>query len=105
MSNHSHEASTTNKRQKHESPRNHYLTYILSILLTMLAFAAVIYGDMDRTILLVFILGLGIVQAIVQLLFWMHSKDRGHFFPLLFIGFGAFIALTAVAAAVYWVWV
>jgi cytochrome c oxidase subunit 4 len=104
MANHSHEASTVKKREKQESPRNHYFTYILSILLTFLAFAAVVYGDLDRSLMLIFIIGLGVVQAIVQLLFWMHAKDKGHFFPLLFIGIGALVALTAVAAGVYWIW-
>lgn len=80
------------------------MTYILSILLTMLAFAVVLYGGLDRSFILIFIVGLGIVQALVQLLFWMHAKERGHLFPLIFIAGGAFIALTGVAAAVFWMW-
>lgn len=104
MSNHSVETPEINKRHKHESSRNHYFTYILSILLTMLAFAAVIYGNMDRSLMLIFIVSLAVVQGLVQLLFWMHGKDKGHFIPLLFIGFGAVVALTAVAAGVYWIW-
>ena len=103
MSNQSYEPTNVSKRHKHESPRNHYFAYILSILLTMFAFAAVIYGGLDKTIVLVFIVALGIVQALIQLLFWMHGKDKGHFIPLLFLGFGLFIALTAVAAGLYWI--
>lgn len=104
MSSQSHDSSVANKREKHESPRNHYFAYLLSILLTMFAFAAVIYGDMDRSIILIFIVGLGLVQASIQLLFWMHGKDKGHFIPLLFIGLGLLIALTGVAAALFWMW-
>lgn len=104
MSSQSHDLSVVNKREKHESPRNHYFAYILSILLTMLAFAAVVYGNMDRSIILIFIVGLGVVQALIQLLFWMHGKDKGHFIPLLFIGLGLFIAFTGVVAALYWMW-
>lgn len=104
MSSNSHDTAAPGKRHKVESPTNHYLSYILSILLTMLAFAVVIYGDLDRSFILIFIVGLGIVQALVQLLFWMHAKERGHFYPLLFIASGAFVAVTAVAAAVYWMW-
>lgn len=104
MSSNSHDTHAPSKRVKHESPLNHYLSYIISILLTMLAFAVVLYGDLDRSFILIFIVTLGIVQAIIQLLFWMHAKERGHLFPLIFIGAGAFVALTGVITAVYWVW-
>jgi cytochrome c oxidase subunit 4 len=104
MSSNTHETATPSKRQKHESPANHYYTYIIAILLTMLAFAVVLYGGLDRSFILVFIVGMAIIQAVVQLLFWMHAKERGHFFPLLFIGAGAFVALTGVVSAVYWMW-
>ncbi|RTE11157.1 cytochrome C oxidase subunit IV family protein [Paenibacillus whitsoniae] len=103
MSN-SHDTSAPSKRVKHESPANHYLSYIISILLTMLAFAVVLYGDLDRSFILIFIVSLAIVQAVIQLFFWMHAKERGHLFPLIFIGGGAIVALTGVITAVYWVW-
>lgn len=104
MSSNTHQTSSPSKRHKHESPTNHYLSYILSIVLTMLAFAVVLYGDLDRSFILVFIVGLGIVQASIQLFFWMHAKERGHMFPLIFMAGGVIVALTAVAAAVYWMW-
>ncbi|MDR6552097.1 MULTISPECIES: cytochrome C oxidase subunit IV family protein [Paenibacillus] len=104
MSSNSHDTHAPSKRVKHDSTLNHYLTYIISILLTMLAFAVVLYGDLDRSFILIFIVSLGIVQALVQLLFWMHAKERGHLFPLIFIFAGAFVALTGVITAVYWVW-
>lgn len=104
MSSHSHDAAAPSKRQKHESPMNHYLSYIMSILLTMLAFAVVLYGGLDRSFILVFIVSLALVQALIQLLFWMHAKERGHFMPLLFLAAGFFVALSAVVAAVYWMW-
>lgn len=104
MSNNTHEAAAPSKRQQHESPMNHYLSYIMSIILTMLAFAVVIYGGLDRSFILIFIVSLALVQALVQLLFWMHAKERGHFMPLLFLGTGCFVALTAVVTAVYWMW-
>jgi cytochrome c oxidase subunit 4 len=105
MSSHTHEASSpSSKRHKHEGPTNHYLTYIVSIVLTILAFAAVIYGGLDKSFIFIFIVVLGLVQAAFQLFFWMHAKERGHLFPIIGITFGFFIALTAVAAAVYWMW-
>jgi cytochrome c oxidase subunit IV len=104
MSSNSHEAAAPSKRHKHESPVNHYLSYIISILLTMLAFAVVLYGGLDRSFILIFIVSLAIIQALIQLFFWMHAKERGHFMPLLFLAGGAFVALTGVLAAVYWMW-
>jgi cytochrome c oxidase subunit 4 len=70
----------------------------------MLSFAIVIYGGLDRSFLIFFLLSMAIVQAIFQVYVWMHGKERGHFFPLLFLFTGAFVALTAALAAVYWMW-
>lgn len=91
-------------RRKPEGPRNHYLTFIASILFTMLAFAAVVYGGMTRAFLVPFLVGMAIVQVILQLVYWMHMKDRGHVFPVVGIAFGGIVALSAVAAGVYWMW-
>ncbi|MBP1992441.1 cytochrome C oxidase subunit IV family protein [Paenibacillus eucommiae] len=104
MSSNTHEAAAPNKRIKHESPRNHYMSYIISILLTMLAFAVVLYGGLDRSFIMVFIVSLGFVQATIQLLFWMHAKERGHFLPLLFMVGGLIVAITGVIAALYLTW-
>ncbi|MDB5052939.1 MAG: cytochrome oxidase subunit [Bacilli bacterium] len=97
-------ASLPLKRHKVEGPSKHYLAYIVSILLTMLSFAIVIYGGLDRSFLLIFLVSLAIVQAIFQLYVWMHAKERGHFFPILFLSTGAFVAVSAAIAAVYWLW-
>jgi cytochrome c oxidase subunit 4 len=103
MSNHEH-TSDAGKRHRLEGPRNHYLSYIISILLTMLAFAAVLYGGLDRSFLIMFLVGLALIQAVFQLTYWMHMKDRGHLMPIIGLIFGAFVAVTAFAAAVYWTW-
>ena len=104
MSAHQESSSAAGQRHRQEGPRNHYLSYILSIILTMLAFAAVIYGDLNRAFLLWFLVILALAQVIFQLVYWMHMKDRGHTYPILFLSMGFITALTAVAAAVYWVW-
>lgn len=92
------------KRHKVEGPLNHYLSYIISIILTMLSFAAVIYGGLNHTFLLIFLVSLAIVQTVFQLYIWMHMKEEGHFFPALFLFTGAFVAITAAVSAVYWMW-
>lgn len=103
MSSQQHTSSAGN-RHKLEGPKNHYLSYIVSIVLTMIAFAAVLYGGLDRAFLLWFLSGLGVVQVLFQLAYWMHMKDRGHLFPIVGLIFGAIVALTAVAAGVFWTW-
>jgi cytochrome c oxidase subunit 4 len=104
MSDHSEHAALPVKRHKVEGPKKHYLAYIISILLTMLSFAAVIYGGLDKSFLVIFLLSMGVVQALFQVYVWMHGKERGHFIPLVFLFFGAFVAVTAAIMAVYWVW-
>lgn len=92
-----------NQHRHHEGPKNHYLAFALSIVLTLLAFIAVM-ANLGRTFTIIFIVFLAIVQVVFQLAFWMHMKDKGHLYPIIGISFGAFIALTGVAAAVYWIW-
>src|SRR5690242_16498412 len=100
MSEHTHEAAPK-ERHKAESPLNHYLSYIVSIVLTMIAFAAVLYGGLDHKFLLIFLVVMALVQILFQLVYWMHMKERGHVYAAVALGFGFFIALTAVVAGVY----
>jgi len=104
MSAEQHNQELPKVRHRTEGPKNHYLTFMISILLTMLAFAAVIFGGMTKAFLLPFLIIMALVQAVFQLAYWMHMKDRGHAFPIIGLAFGFIIALTALAAAVYWVW-
>jgi cytochrome c oxidase subunit 4 len=104
MSDQTQQAAADSRQHKHEGPRNHNLTYVVSALLTIFAFAAVLYGELDRMFTMIFIVVLGLIQAVFQLFFWMHAKERGHFMAVIGIAFGFFIALTAVAAAVFWTW-
>jgi cytochrome c oxidase subunit 4 len=99
-----HHTTAGGQRHREESPRNHYLSYIVSIVLTILAFAVVLYGGLDRSFILIFLVALAIVQVLFQLAYWMHMKDKGHLFAIIGIAFGFIIALTAVIAAVYWMW-
>jgi cytochrome c oxidase subunit 4 len=99
-----HQTTSTTKHHRIEGPKNHFMSYIVSIILTMLAFAAVIYGGLDKSFLLVFLVGLAVVQAIFQLMVWMHMKERGHLLPIIGLSMGAIVAITAVAAAEYWMW-
>jgi cytochrome c oxidase subunit 4 len=93
------------RRGHHEGPRNHVISFIISIVLTILAFIAVAYGEqLNPAFIVPFILILAVFQVVIQLFFWMHLKDRGHLYPTMFLFTGAFVALTAAIAALYWMW-
>ena len=105
MAAHDHSATEhSSKRPRvHEGPKNHYLSFILSIVLTILAFV-VVYAEIGKTFTILFIVLLAIIQVLFQLAFWMHMKDRGHTYAIVGIAFGTVIALTGVAAVVFWLW-
>jgi cytochrome c oxidase subunit 4 len=92
------------RRGGHEGPKNHVIAFVISIVLTMLAFIAVMNTGLQPWFILVFIVVMAIVQVIVQLAFWMHMKDKGHFYAAVGLSMGAFVAVTALVAALYWMW-
>lgn len=93
------------KRGKgHEGPRNHIIGFVASIVLTFLAFVAVANESLSTAFVIFLIVTMAIIQVIIQLTYWMHMKDRGHFYPILFLAGGGFVALTLFITAFYWVW-
>ncbi|GIP34827.1 cytochrome C oxidase subunit IV family protein [Paenibacillus sp. J2TS4] len=96
--------SAIKTRHRVEGPKNHYITYIVSIVLTMLAFAAVIYGGLSKAFLVSFLILLAAVQAVFQLAVWMHMKDKEHTFPIIGIIFGVIFGMCGVVAALFWIW-
>lgn len=92
------------KRHKVEGPKKHIVAFIFSILLTFIAFATVISGEINKDFIYVILIGTAILQVFVQMAFWMHMKDRGHTFALIGILSGVFVVFTCVIMAEYWVW-
>lgn len=93
------------RRHTLEGPKNHIIAYILSIVLTVLAFIAITYRDtVDGTFVLMFIVALALIQAIIQAVFWMHLKDRGHLIPRIFLITAVLFVSAFIVMAVYWVW-
>jgi cytochrome c oxidase subunit 4 len=102
---HTKPADRVKRTEGHEGPKNHIVGFAISIFLTILAFVAVANIEtLDRTFVLMLLVAMAIVQVVVQLAFWMHMKDKGHFFPVLFLATGCFIVFTAVIMSQYWVW-
>lgn len=103
--------SSVRRKHRHEGPKNHLLAFALSILLTGLAFVAVSYYiaeaeelHIEAWWIVFFIITLAIFQAVIQLAYWMHMKDKGHGIAIFGIASGFFVALTCVAAGLLWSW-
>jgi cytochrome c oxidase subunit IV len=102
-SNHSATGEQT-KRHRTEGPKKHIVAFVMSLALTVIAFAAVAAGEINTTFTYIIIVAMAMLQVFVQMAFWMHMKDRGHLFPIIAIIAGVFIVFTMVIMALYWVW-
>ena len=94
----------SNKRHRMEGPQKHIVAFIFSILLTVIAFAAVASGEVNKNFVYIILVIMAILQVVIQLAFWMHMKDRGHLYPIIGIIFGVVVVLTMIVMALYWVW-
>ncbi len=104
-SNHNHSASEEQtKRHKVEGPRKHIVAFVMSLALTIIAFAAVSAGELNATFTYIILVSMAVIQVFIQMAFWMHMKDRGHVFPIIAILAGVFVVFTMVVMALYWVW-
>ena len=91
------------QRHKVEGPQKHILVFILSLALTIIAFAAVASG-ISATFTYTILVVMAIIQVLVQLAFWMHLKDKGHSFPKIAIFAGVVLVIAMTVMALYWVW-
>lgn len=91
-------------RHRHEGPQKHVVVFIFSIVLTLIAFAAVAAGGVNPVFTVIILLIMAVLQVFVQMGYWMHLKDKGHMMPILFMLFGFFVAGTCIIMALYWVW-
>lgn len=102
-SNHSASEEQT-RRHKVEGPQKHIVAFVLSLALTIIAFAAVAAGDINTNFTYFILVLMAIIQVFVQLAFWMHMKDRGHLFPIICIIAGVFVVFAMIITALFWVW-
>ncbi|HJV45181.1 MAG TPA: cytochrome C oxidase subunit IV family protein [Bacillota bacterium] len=84
-----------------EGPKRHLITFVISILFTAFAFAAVVFAGQSPFVA-PFIVVLALVQVLFQLYIWMHMDQKGHELPAIGIYFGFLIAFLAVVTFVYW---
>ena len=94
----------TKKRHKHEGPKKHVIAFIFSLILTALAFATVMSGEVNTDFIYILLVVMAVGQVAIQMAFWMHMKDRGHLYPIIGILGGVVVVFTMVIMAEYWVW-
>lgn len=107
MSGHSQESTTkypNAKQTRPEGSKKHIIAFVFSILLTFIAFAVVMAGDINTDFVYILLVLLAIIQVFVQMSFWMHMKDRGHTFAIVAIISGVVVVFTCVIMALFWVW-
>jgi cytochrome c oxidase subunit IV len=92
------------KRHKHEGPQKHIVAYIMSLALTLLAFAAVMAGEVNTSFIVFILLMMAGLQVFIQMGIWMHMKDKGHTYAIIGILGGIAIVLTMVIMAEFWAW-
>lgn len=99
-----HSAGQSAKRHKVEGPQKHIVAFVMSLALTIIAFAAVAAGEINTTFVYIILVLMAVIQVFIQMSFWMHMKDRGHLFPIIGIFAGVIIVFTMVIMALFWVW-
>ncbi|MBD2847375.1 cytochrome C oxidase subunit IV family protein [Paenibacillus sp. IB182496] len=92
------------KRHKVEGSQKHVISYIFSLVLTLIAFATVMAGEVNTTFTYILLLVMAGLQVYIQMAFWMHMKDRGHLYAIIGILSGVFVVFTMVIMAEYWTW-
>lgn len=93
------------KAENKEEMNQQFIVFGVTILLTILAFAAVIFTDtISMWFVGPFILVLAIIQVIFQLFYFMHMKHKGHEAPILFIFSGILVAAVSILALMTVVW-
>ena len=82
----------------------HIITFVLSMILTVLAFYSIASDTIPKTFAVPFMIVLAIVQAVFQAAFWMHLNQKGHSVPIVFILSGFMCALVTVFACGALIW-
>ena len=92
------------KRKSAEGMKNQFISFILMIFLTLVAFLAVGYDGFPRTFVIPIILLLACVQVIFQLYYFMHASEKGHGMVMLFMYSAIFVAFITVLCFMTIIW-
>lgn len=81
------------KEKNKQEMKKQVISFALMIIFTIVAFAAVATGAIQKMFIIPLILIMAIVQVAFQFYYFMHGKDPGHEMPMLLIYGGVWAAL------------
>ncbi|MUV36249.1 Cytochrome-c oxidase [Lentibacillus sp. JNUCC-1] len=86
------------KQKNKEEMQKHLISFGLMIVLTIIAFAVVATGAMDKIFVIPVLVVLATIQVAFQFYYFMHMKDKEHGMPATMIYGGIWAALLTLAA-------
>jgi cytochrome c oxidase subunit 4 len=84
--------------------RQLYVSFVLMLVLTALAFVAVASERIPAGFAVPFILLLALIQFVLQLVIFMHLNEKDSEYPILFVFSGLFVAILTIASLMYLIW-
>ncbi|MFD1360220.1 cytochrome c oxidase subunit IVB [Lentibacillus salinarum] len=94
----SNQADSFQKQKNKEEMQKQVISFVLMIVLTIIAFVVVATGVMDSMFAKFLILSLALVQVGFQLYYFMHMKDKDHDMPAAMMYGGIWAAILTLAA-------
>lgn len=94
--------SPTQHHTEHGFPWSHIIGFVISIVLTLIALWMVLQHMLPPGGLITVILGLGVLQILVQLFFFMHvTESQGPRYHLMGLSLGLIFVITIVAGSIW----
>jgi cytochrome aa3 quinol oxidase subunit IV len=88
--------------QHNHSAKPHIIGYILSLILTVLAFVVMLYTSLPMSWKITILLVLAVMQLLVQLIYFMHiTESEDGVYQVINVVYGIFVAVTVVAGSIW----
>ena len=95
--------ASDSKTTEQSAPKNpperagkHLIAFVIMMILTAIAFAAVATGTLPAATLITLLLVMAAIQVLIQFFTFLHLDQKGHFFPIFFTGAGLLFAVIVV---------
>jgi cytochrome c oxidase subunit 4 len=85
------------KRKNKQEMKKQLISFALMIIFTMIAFAVVATGSIEKMYAIPIIVIMAVVQVAFQFYYFMHMKDEGHEMPATMIYGGVWCVLLVLA--------
>ena len=85
-------------RQTNQEIKKQFIVFMLCLFLTVTAFLAIATDVIPSSFGIPFILIMALIQLALQLLFFMHMKDKNHGWAIAFMITGLFITVPTITS-------